>query len=99
MDKDDKKHWTFLSNHTHVLVCLARDPELRLRDIADMVGITERAVSKLISELEAAGVISRCKEGRRNVYTLHPDRHFRHPIESRTTVGELLALVNKKVED
>lgn len=90
----EKTSWTFLSNHTHVLVCLARDSEIRLRDIADQVGITERAVTKLLSELEDAGVITRTKEGRRNVYTIHPNCHFRHPIESGTTVGELLALIN-----
>lgn len=89
-----KAAWTFLSNHTHVLVCLARDSEIRLRDIADQVGITERAVTKLLSELESAGVITRKKEGRRNVYTIHPEQHFRHPIEANTTVGDLINLVN-----
>lgn len=89
-----KAGWTFLSNHTHVLICLARDPGIRLRDIADLVGITERAVTKLLSELEAGGVITREKEGRRNVYTIHPDQHFRHPLEASTTVGDLINLVN-----
>lgn len=95
MQRDAKAHWTFLSNHTHILVCLSRDPEIRLRDIAELVGITERAVSKLLSELEEAGAITRTKEGRRNVYTVHRDQHFRHPLEANASVGDLLDLVSE----
>lgn len=85
--------WTFLSNHAHVLLLLAADPELRLRDIADAVGITERAVQKIIAELEAGAVLTRTREGRRNRYTIHADRPLRHPVEAHRTVGDLIRMV------
>lgn len=85
--------WTFLSNHAHVLICLAQDPETRLRDVATRVGITERAVQKIVMELEEAGVVTRQKEGRRNHYTLHTDRPLRHPIESHRSIRHLLDAV------
>lgn len=94
MPGSEKAGWTFLSNHTHVLVCLDRQRDIRLRDIAQQVGITERAVINLLSELESAGVITRTKDGRRNIYTVHRGEHFRHNIERNTTVGDLLDLVN-----
>jgi DNA-binding transcriptional ArsR family regulator len=87
------RHWTFLSNHGHVLVCLARDPEARLRDVALAVGITERAVQKIVSDLEAAGVVERLRDGRRNRYRLHPELPLRHPIEAHRSVGALLGMV------
>lgn len=92
------RHWTFLSNHGHVLVCLAQNPEARLRDVAQAVGITERAVQKIVSDLEEAGVVEREREGRRNRYRLHPERPLRHPIESHRTVGALLAMVLERAE-
>lgn len=85
--------WTFLSNHTHVLVCLHLDPGLRLRDIAQIVRITERSVIQIIGDLEDAGVVSHRKEGRRNHYTVNPGAKLRHPLESSHTVGELLKAV------
>lgn len=87
------RHWTFLSNHGHVLICLARDPEARLRDVALAVGITERAVQKIVSDLEEAGVVERLRDGRRNRYRLHPDKPLRHPIEAHRSVGALLATI------
>ena len=87
------RHWTFLSNHGHVLVCLARDPEARLRDVAVAVGITERAVQKIVSDLEDAGVVERVREGRRNRYRLFLDQPLRHPIESHRSIGALLAMI------
>lgn len=87
------RQWTFLSNHGHVLVCLARDPEARLRDVALAVGITERAVQKIVSDLEEAGVVERLRDGRRNRYRLHPERPLRHPIEAHRSVGALLGMV------
>jgi len=87
------RHWTFLSNHGHVLVCLARDPDARLRDVALAVGITERAVQKIVSDLEEAGVVERVREGRRNRYRLFLERPLRHPIEAHRTVGSLLGMV------
>jgi len=85
--------WTFLSNHSHVLVSLARDPAKRLRDVADEVGITERAVQKIVAELEAGGVLARHREGRRNRYVLNLKAPLRHPLEAHHTVGELLLLL------
>lgn len=83
--------WTFLSNHAHVLVCLARDPGARLREVADAVGITERAAHNIVSELEAAGVVTRTRHGRRNHYDIDTSVCLRHPLESASDVGSLLA--------
>jgi len=88
--------WTFLSSHTHVLLCLARDPDMRLRDVADSVVMTERGVHRIITELEAAGVVERAREGRRNHYEVHPGVVLRHPSESTFTVGTLLESLRRK---
>lgn len=85
--------WTFLSNHAHVLLCIAKEPEVRLRDVADRVGITERAVQRIVTELEEGGYLSRSREGRRNRYEVHLDRPLRHSVESHRKVGELLNLI------
>ena len=85
--------WTFLSNHMHVLVCLAADPEQTLRDVAAQVGITERAVQRIVAELEAAGALSREREGRRNRYELDRSLPLRHPLEQHCRIGDVLALV------
>ena len=88
-----KAPWTFLTNHSHVLICLWREPDARLRDVAAWVGVTERAVQAIVADLEAAGVITRCREGRRNHYTIHPDAPLRHPVESGRTVASLLGML------
>lgn len=93
MTASPARHWTFLSNHAHVLVCLAQDPDARLRDVALSVGITERAVQKIVSDLEEAGVIVRERAGRRNSYRLNLEVPLRHALESHKTVGILLSLV------
>lgn len=85
-----KGPWTFLSNYAHVLVCLALDPNARLREVADRVGITERRVNGILSDLEEAGIISVTKVGRRNSYTINRSARLRHPLESQRTVGDLL---------
>lgn len=84
--------WTLLTSHGRVLLVIAQNPELRLRDIADTAGITERSAQTIVSDLEDAGYIEREKVGRRNSYRLHPEMPFRHPAESGHTVGELLSL-------
>lgn len=84
--------WTFLTNHGHVLLALARDPQARLRDVAAIVGITERSVQAIVADLETEGYLTRIRVGRRNVYRLHPQRRFRHPAEARHRIGELLDL-------
>ncbi len=85
--------WTFLSNHAHVLVCLAGNPALRLREIADMVGITERAASSIVADLAAEGYLTRVKVGRRNTYRLHLRKPLRHPLEKAHRVGDLISAV------
>ena len=85
--------WTFLTNHAHVLISLAHDPELRLREVASTVGITERAVQKIVAELEAGGVISREREGRRNRYEIHHKTPLRHPVEAHRQVGHILEAI------
>lgn len=88
--------WTFLTNHSHVLICLARDPLRRLRDVAEEVGITERAVQRIVADLEAAGVLIRERDGRRNHYTIRADQPLRHPIESHRTIGDVLDLLARE---
>ena len=90
--------WTFLSNHAHVLVCLHRDPEMRVRDLSAQVGITERAVQKILAQLEEEGLITRYREGRRNTYSLHLDQPLRHPIESHCSVRQLVDSIDGKVD-
>jgi DNA-binding transcriptional ArsR family regulator len=87
------RHWTFFSNHGHVLVCLALDPDSRLRDVAASVGITERAVQKIVDDLDEAGILTRERSGRRNTYRLNVNVPLRHPLESHRTVGSLLSMV------
>lgn len=82
--------WTFLTNHSHVLVCLSRDEATTVRNLALQVGITERSVQRILSELEQEGVIKRIREGRRNRYEIDFDFRLRHPLESEHTVRELL---------
>lgn len=86
--------WTFLTNHSHVLVLLATDPNSVLREVAAEVGITERAVQRIVRELEAAGILQRERIGRRNHYNVCTDVNLRHPIESHRTVGDLLELLS-----
>ncbi|MEM7012480.1 MAG: winged helix-turn-helix domain-containing protein [Verrucomicrobiota bacterium] len=90
--------WTFLTNHCHVLVCLSQNPNMRIRDIARAVGITDRAVQRILSELEEGEALSKVRDGRRNYYKLNYDLPLRHPLESHRTVGELLNSVRPKAE-
>ena len=86
------KTWTFLTNHAHVLLAIARDPTARLRDVAEGVGITERAAQAIVADLEAAGYVQRERVGRRNQYTVDPAGRFRHPAEADHSIGELIDL-------
>jgi len=89
--------WTVFSNHGHVLVCLAKNNEARLRDVAADVGITERAVQKIVRELQQGEFISISKHGRCNRYDVNTRKNLRHPLQASCTVGELLkALAHKK---
>jgi DNA-binding MarR family transcriptional regulator len=82
--------WTFLTNHSHVLLCIAADPGIRLRDVAAAVEITERAVQRIVAELEAEGYLQHTRIGRRNHYHVNTDGTLRHPLEKHLEVGTLL---------
>jgi DNA-binding MarR family transcriptional regulator len=87
----DQTHtWTFLSNHAQALLCIARDPEVRIRDIAQVVGITERAAQRIVADLIAAGYVDRERIGRRNHYRLNSDVKMRHAAQADLGISELL---------
>lgn len=85
--------WTFLSNHGHVLVCLARDPDVRMRDVAASVGITERAVQQIVRDLVDEAYVEKEKVGRRNRYRVVRSAHFRHDLEADVSLGSFVDLV------
>lgn len=85
--------WTFFTNHAHVLLCLRQDPDARMRDLAERIGITERAVQKILHHLEEEGLVDRHREGRRNTYELHLDTPLPHPLESHRDVGSLIDMM------
>lgn len=87
--------WTFLTNHAHVLILLEQEPDSVLREVAERVGITERAVQRIVQELEEEGYLQRERVGRRNHYRVLAGQHLRHPIESHCEVGELLKLASR----
>ena len=89
--------WSFLTNHAHVMLCIAHDPDSRLRDISDAVGITERAAHRIVAELVEDGYVTRERRGRRNRYHVHPERPFAHPNSNHPllrdrTMEELLSV-------
>ena len=86
--------WAFLTNHAHVLLCVARDPQSRARDIAEQVGITERATQRILADLIADGYITRTKIGRRNLYKVNPEGHLRHPVLRDLSIGPLIEVLN-----
>jgi len=85
-----------VSNHTQVLLCLARNPEVRLRDVAETVGITERAAQRILSDLVEAGYVERCRVGRRNHYTINREGAMRHSAQFGQEVGPLLDLLQSE---
>ena len=88
--------WTFLTNHSHVLICITEDDSVRSRDIAARVGITERAVHRIVTELCDAGYVTKIREGRRNRYVVHLDLPLRHQVEGHCTASELLRTVRRQ---
>jgi predicted transcriptional regulator len=90
---DNEKTWRFLSNHTQVLLCLQRDPDVRYRDIAQMVGITERAAQRIVADLIESGYVESERVGRRNHYRVNTEIAMRHPAQEGHDVGELLRLL------
>ncbi|MFK7850912.1 MAG: helix-turn-helix transcriptional regulator [Akkermansiaceae bacterium] len=87
--------WTFFSNHGHVLIFLSREPDVPLREVAIAVGITERAVQRIVADLEEAGYLTRERDGRRNVYTLNTDQRLRHTLEKNNSIGDVIAVLSK----
>ena len=85
--------WTFLTSHARVLLCIAQDPGIRLREIGERVGITERAAHRIVGELADAGYLSRERHGRRNRYTINSTVTLPDPVARRRSVGDLLALL------
>ncbi len=91
--------WTFLTNHAFVLLCVAREPDVRLRTVAECAGITERAAHRIMTELVAAGYLTKHRLGRRNFYEVHPELPMRHPLEEDHQVGELLRVLLRRVTE
>ena len=89
----DEKAWRFVTSHTQVLLCIARNPEIRIRDVAALTGITERAAQRIIADLVEAGFVERTRVGRRNQYVVRTDRKMRHPLQQEYEIGELLELL------
>lgn len=87
--------WVFLSNHAHVLLCVARDPDARARDIAESVGITERAAQRILSDLVAGEYLSKTKRGRRNRYAVNRQGHLRHPVFQELEIGPLIDILQQ----
>lgn len=84
--------WTFLTNHSHVLLCIVQNPRIRLSEIAEKVGITERTAFAIVSDLVNEGYLSKVRQGRRNEYEIHPELPFRHPIEQQAEIRALLGI-------
>jgi hypothetical protein len=95
MPQDAPPTWSFLTNHARVLLCIANDPGVRLREIGDAVGITERAAHRIVTELSDVGYISRQRVGRRNRYTIQSDLPIRDPLAREQRIGDLLALLDR----
>jgi predicted transcriptional regulator len=93
MSSEEAPKWSFLTNHAWALLCIAHDPGIRLREIGDRVGITERAAHNIVGELAAAGYISRERIGRRNNYTIHPHLPLPDRLAHEQTIGDLLAIL------
>ena len=88
-------HWTFLTNHAQVLLAIARNPSARMRDIAELVGITERATQRIVGELVEEGYVTRRKVGRRNEYGVNTGARLRHPLGRDHEVGEILEVLSE----
>ena len=87
--------WTFLTNHAHVLICIAEQPDVRIRDIAVRVGITERAAQRIVADLAEAGYVVRKRVGRRNEYEVNKDVPLRHPLQADRSVGAIVRALTK----
>ncbi|MEI6253509.1 MAG: ArsR family transcriptional regulator [Mycobacteriaceae bacterium] len=93
-DPTTGRAWTFLTNHAHVLLCLARGEALTARELGLRIGITERAVQVILADLTGGGYLIKEKVGRRNLYTVNPKGRLRHPLEAHHTIGELITALD-----
>jgi DNA-binding IclR family transcriptional regulator len=93
--EEPAREWRFLTNHTQVLLAIARDPDVRLRDVAQDVGITERAAQRILADLVRAGYVDRERHGRRNRYLINPHAHMRHPAQEGREIKALLELFGR----
>ena len=91
--KERSERWTFLTNHAHALICIARDPSVRLRDVAALLGVTDRTAQSIVNDLADAGYLERTRVGNRTRYVVREDMPFRHPVERDHAVGELVGLL------
>ena len=91
--KERSERWTFLTNHGHALICIARDPTVRLRDVATLLGVTERTAQAIVNDLAVAGYILRSRVGNRSRYIVRRSLPFRHPVERDHAVGALVDLL------
>ena len=96
MPRNGTPTWSFLTNHALVLLCIAQDPGIRLRELGDAVGITERAAHRIVSDLAAADYVARERHGRRNRYTIEADLPVPDPLARKRKIGELLELLNRR---
>lgn len=90
---EDKANWTFLTNHAHVLLCLVETPDMLMKDIATKVGITERAVQRIIADLRSEHCIEQQRRGRRNQYQIRRENPLKHPIEAHRRIADLIRLI------
>jgi DNA-binding IclR family transcriptional regulator len=95
MSSDEPKTWTFLTNHAQVLLCLAATPDIRLRDVAERVGITERSTQRILAELVEAGYVKTIREGRRNRYTVDREHAMRHTAQLGYEIDALLKALSE----
>jgi predicted transcriptional regulator len=95
METTSNSGWTFLSNYAHVIICLHRYPDSTLREVSLKVGITERAVQKIVADLERDGFIEKEKIGRKNHYKIFHNKLLRHPLEDKKSIGDLITLLNE----
>ena len=96
MSRPESNSWHFLTNHAQVLLCIENDPDVRMRDIAGTVGVTERAAQRITNDLVEAGYLTRERIGRRNRYRINPKVRMRHPAQREHLIGELLGLLGSE---
>ena len=94
MPEPAERGWTFLTNHGHVLLCLARGEALTARELGMQIGITERAVQVILADLTRGGYLVKTKDGRRNLYKVNAKGRLRHPLEAHHTVGQLITALD-----